>query len=207
MRKRKRNRRAAASILATAMVFGILPSNNTLHAAVRLDQLKVKDIYEAEDSFSKINGDLSGMFDKLGSIGDISGEYEETDYNRLSLLSTVGGSILSIQHYPKAGESVHIMVEPDKDYGLSEIRAIDANGNGIPMQRESGKDYTFVMPEPNVKVEAYFSYQGEKGGVDAAGDGSIDGEMGADEDENADGMNGIAGPGGNAPSDNAGQPG
>ena len=165
------------------------------------------DIYEAEDSFSKINGDLSGMFDKLGSIGDISGEYEETDYNRLSLLSTVGGSILSIQHYPKAGESVHIMVEPDKDYGLSEIRAIDANGNGIPMQRESGKDYTFVMPEPNVKVEAYFSYQGEKGGVDAAGDGSIDGEMGADEDENADGMNGIAGPGGNAPSDNAGQPG
>ena len=78
MRKRKRNRRAAASILATAMVFGILPSNNTLHAAVRLDQLKVKDIYEAEDAEktgdAKTNTDHTGysgtgFVDGLGNVG------------------------------------------------------------------------------------------------------------------------------------------
>lgn len=165
------------------------------------------DVYEAEDGFSQINGDLAGMLDKLGDIGNISGEYEETDYNRLSLLSTVGGSILSIQHYPESGETVHIMAEPDKDYGLKEIRAIDANGNGIPMNRESGQDYTFVMPEPNVKVEAYFEYQGASAGTDGAEDGGADKNAKTDGEGNGDEMNGIAAPEENNPMDTDVRPG
>ncbi len=175
------------------------------------------DVYQAEDGFSKINGELAEALDKLGDIGNISGEYEETDYNRLSLLSTVGGSTLSIQHYPKAGETVHIMVEPDKDYGLKEIRAIDANGNEIPMQRESGKDYTFVMPEPNVKVEAYFEYQGASAGEDGAEDDGAEDDGteddGADKnaetdgEENAGEMNEIAAPEENNPVDTDVRPG
>ena len=165
------------------------------------------DVYQAEDGFSKINGELTEALDKLGDIGNISGEYEETDYNRLSLLSTVGGSILTIQHYPKAGEAVHIMVEPDRDYGLKEIRAMDANGNGISMQRESGKDYTFVMPEPNVKVEAYFEYQGASAGENGAEDDGAGKNAETDGEGNADEINEIAAPEENNPMDTDVRPG
>lgn len=132
------------------------------------------DVYAAEDSFSNANKELLGIVDGLKDTGNISGEYVETDYNRLTLLSTVGGNILSIQHYPAEGESVHIMVEPDRDYGLDSIKAVDANGNGLSMQREDERNYTFVMPEANVRVEAYFSYRGsEEGEIAFAGDEEI----------------------------------
>ncbi len=117
------------------------------------------DVFAAEDSFSDANRALMQVVEELKDVGNIEGEYVETDYNRLTLLSTVGGNMLSLQHYPEAGETVHIMVEPNAGYGLDHIEAVDANGNGIDVQQEEERRYTFVMPEPNVRVEAYFGYQ------------------------------------------------
>lgn len=125
------------------------------------------DVYAAEDSFSNANKEILRLIDGLKDTGSISGEYVETDYNRLTLLSTVGGNLLSMQHYPAEGESVHIMAEPDRDYGLDSIKAVDAEGNGILIQREDERNYTFVMPEANVRVEAYFSYRGSGEETDA----------------------------------------
>mgnify|MGYP002515414430 FL=1 len=142
------------------------------------------DFYAAEDSFSKANQEFGKIADELKEMGNIGGEYVETDYARLTLLSTVGGNILSLQHYPQAGDTVHIMVEPNADYGLESIRAVDADGNGIGVQMENDRDYSFVMPEPNVRVEAYFGYQGETGDDgggeddgDAPGNGTPDGSI------------------------------
>ena len=193
------------------------------------------DFYAAEDSFSEANRGLMKIADELKEIGNIGGEYVETDYGRLTLLSTVGGNILSLQHYPQAGDTVHIMVEPNADYGLESIRVSDANGNGIGVQMENDRDYSFVMPEPNVRVEAYFGYQGETEGDgdgtddgDASGKDSTDGkkdgsQSGTDADKPgsgtaADGMTGVGGtapdggaegngkPDGTIPGAGAGQP-
>ncbi|HBA69363.1 MAG TPA: hypothetical protein DCZ40_08405, partial [Lachnospiraceae bacterium] len=147
------------------------------------------DVYDAEDNFSSANKALMLITDDLKEIGDVGGEYVETDYNRLTLLSTVGGNILSIQHYPEAGETVHIMVEPDKGYMLNGIRVIDTDGNPVNTEKKGDRDYTFTMPEPNVKVEAYFSYQSENGDeVSDGADGNKDDtenkkELGVSEEE------------------------
>ena len=155
------------------------------------------DVYDAEDSFSGIRKELSVIADILKEAGEISGTYEETDYNRMTLLSTVGGNILSIQHYPVAGETVRIMVEPDRNYGLDYIKAVDAGGNGIVLHDENDGNYTFTMPEANVKVEAYFSYQGEDGtGTEeneaAAGTFDLNGGSQKDGTETASGKEGTS---------------
>ncbi len=134
------------------------------------------DVYEAEDSFSNANKALMLIADELKNAGNIEGEYIETNYGRLALLSTVGGNILSLQHYPAAGETVHILVEPDKDYQLDRMNAVDENGSSIYIQQEDERNYTFTMPEPNVRIEAYFSYQGEETGngtAESGKDGNI----------------------------------
>lgn len=120
------------------------------------------DIYAAEDSFSGVNRELYALADQLKEAGEVSGEYVETDYNRLTLLSTVGGNILSLQYYPKEGDTVSILVEPDEDYGLDRIRVVNSSGGLVSIQQEDEDRYSFVMPEENVRVEAYFSYQGRE---------------------------------------------
>ena len=117
------------------------------------------DIYEAEENFANANSTLMMIGDNFKDIGNISGEYVETDYSRVALLSTVGGNILSIQHYPEAGETVQIMAEPNNGYILDQLKVVDANGNSVSVQKEDDRNYTFIMPEANVRVEAYFSYQ------------------------------------------------
>ena len=122
------------------------------------------DVYAAEESFSEVNAALALIADDVKAAADISGDYIETDYNRLSLLSTVGGSILSMQYYPEAGEQVHLVAEPNDGYGIDIVRVYDAYGNGISVDREDEKNYTFTMPDPNVRVEAYFTWQGTSSG-------------------------------------------
>lgn len=152
------------------------------------------DVYAAEDSFSSINTELYAIADSMKEAGGVDGAYVETDYNRLTLLSTVGGSLLSMQYYPAEGDIVHILVEPDKDYGLDNIKVIDADGNQIGMQKEDDENYTFTMPEANVRVEGYFSYCGPDSydtGNDLPGQNSESGktpedDMDADADKEAD---------------------
>lgn len=154
------------------------------------------DVYAAEDSFSSINTELYVIADSLKEAGKIDGAYVETDYNRLTLLSTVGGSLLSLQYYPAEGDTVHILAEPDKDYGLDYMKVVDADGNNISIQQEDDENYTFTMPEANVRVEAYFSYCGTD--FYDTGDDFLDQDSGlekkpgdeidADKDEEKDGM-------------------
>lgn len=135
------------------------------------------DVYAAEDSFYGVNRELYVLADRLKDAGEISGEYVETDYNRLTLLSTVGGNILSLQHYPAEGDSVRLLAEPDRDYGLDRIRVVDAEGGNISVQQEDENSYTFLMPAANVRVEAYFSYQGEENPPVEEEDGDNRGEQ------------------------------
>lgn len=117
------------------------------------------DVFAAEDRFAEANRALLSMAEELKDIGSVGGEYNETDYSRLALLSTVGGNIWSMQHYPNAGDTVHILAEPEEGYFLRELKVTDAGGGSIGVQEEGDGKYTFVMPEPNVRAEAYFGFQ------------------------------------------------
>lgn len=118
------------------------------------------DVYSAEENFASASRSLMLIGDDIREIGHFEGDYVETDYSRLTLLSTVGGNLLSIQQYPSAGETVYILAEPATDYQLSSIAAYDAHGSRIGVNYNGDNSYSFVMPEANVKVEAYFSYNG-----------------------------------------------
>ena len=117
----------------------------------------------AGDSFSRVNqimGQLAEDLDISGKIDDKA--YDETDYNRITLLSSVGGQLACDNSYPAAGETVTITVMPEKGYQLDgSLMVMTASGESIVIDDSSANadgsgGYTFTMTEENVKVEAYF---------------------------------------------------
>lgn len=125
----------------------------------------LNNVSAAGDSMSKLNDvlkQLSKDMDVLGKLDDSS--YEETDYNRISLLSTVGGSLTTDTTDPEVNATVTITVVPDDGYQLKKdsLTVVDADGKKVTVTPVSGKDdqYTFTMTKQNVKVSAEFVYKG-----------------------------------------------
>lgn len=125
----------------------------------------LNNVSAAGDSMSKLNDvlkQLSKDMDVLGKLDDSS--YEETDYNRISLLSTVGGSLTTDTTDPEVNDTVTITVAPDDGYQLKQdsLAVVDADGKKVAVTPVSGKDnqYTFTMTKKNVKVSAQFLYKG-----------------------------------------------
>jgi hypothetical protein len=117
----------------------------------------------AGDSMSRLNDIMKQLVDDLDIMGKLDNSpYEETDYYRISLLSTVGGTITSDSTNPEKGDTVTITVEPDEGYELKADSLIvkDAKGNTVEIKNTASGKYTFEMPKENVKVTAEFVYKG-----------------------------------------------
>ena len=118
------------------------------------------------DTADKLVKDLNFM----DSLDDSA--YNETDYNRISLLSTVGGHLSAGSSNPAAGEVVTVTVVPDSDYRLNSLSVVDAGGSAISFSPDipsggvsvdGNSEYTFTMPSANVKVSAYFLHKDADG--------------------------------------------
>lgn len=73
--------------------------------------------------------------------------YDETDYYLLTITTGTGGSAVSSNMNPAAGQTVTITVTPETGYKMSSISVIDADGNSVSVAPASGdKKYDFIMP-------------------------------------------------------------
>ncbi len=125
----------------------------------------LNNISAAGDAMSGLNdvaSQLAKDLDVLGKIDDAS--YNETDYQRLSILSTVGGTLTTDSTNPEENHTVTITAVPNDGYQLKDgsLTVTDAEETKIAVTPVSGsKDkYTFVMAKSNVKVTAEFVYKG-----------------------------------------------
>lgn len=121
------------------------------------------DISKAGDAMSGLNNvakQLAEDLDILGKLGD-SG-YKETDYSRITLLSTVGGTLSADSTEPEVNDTVTITVKPEDGYKLKDgsLKVTDANGKKVSVTPTGDNKYTFTMTKGNVKVTAEFVYKG-----------------------------------------------
>lgn len=108
------------------------------------------------EAFSRMNDALKELPEDLDFMSAVDDRaYDETDYNRISLLSTVGGRILTNSLTPSEGDTVMITVAPNENYELASLTVYDADGDTVSCSG-SGTQYSFTMPAANVRVEAYF---------------------------------------------------
>lgn len=113
----------------------------------------------ALDEFSVFNGIIDDLVD---DIDILSGSFSTTQYRRISLVTTVGGSLSCDQTEPAEGDTVTVTVSPDENYIMKSksFRVQDKNGKKISAQDSGNGSYTFVMPKNNVLVTAEFEHTG-----------------------------------------------
>ena len=117
----------------------------------------------AGDSMWDLNNTIRNLTNALDILGKLeNSEYEGTDYDRVVLRSTVGGTLLSDAVSPGENDTVAVTVRADDGYGLKEgsLSVKDAKGNSVAVTRDSDDKYTFTMPAENVVVSAEFAYKG-----------------------------------------------
>lgn len=119
----------------------------------------------AGDRMSDLNDTAKQLSEDLAILDKLDDSvYDETDYSRLSLLSTVGGTLTADSTNPQEKDTVTITVTPNDGYKLKEGSLVvkDAGGKKITATPVSGRSdqYTFTMPKKNVKVTAQFIYKG-----------------------------------------------
>lgn len=129
-----------------------------------MDQLPdiLNNVSDAGDAFSRFNDVVKQLSEDLDIAGKLDGgTYNETDYNRITLLSTVGGTLACNSSNPSEGETVTITVVPDNGYALKDgVKAVDANNKAISVSSAGNNKYTLKMPKENVKVMASFTHIG-----------------------------------------------
>lgn len=119
----------------------------------------------AGDRMSDLNDTAKQLSEDLAVLDKLDDNvYDETDYSRLSLLSTVGGTLTADSTNPQEKDTVTITVTPNDGYKLKEgsLTVKDAGGKKLAATPVSGRSdqYTFTMPKKNVKVMAQFIYEG-----------------------------------------------
>lgn len=122
---------------------------------------------EAFDRMNKVIDQLADDLNFMDSLDDSA--YNGTDYNRITMLSTVGGYLFSNSLNPSAGDKVTITVTPDSGYVLDRpLSIVEANGTFVSYsdddtESDGSGQYTFAMPSSNVQVTAYFRHQDDSG--------------------------------------------
>lgn len=129
------------------------------------------NISNAGDGFSRINDKIKELKDDLEIYDRIDGSaFDETDYKRLALITSVGGTLSCDKQDPEAGELVTVTVTPDDGYSLAEggLTAVDADGNKVEIAAAAsgGDKYEFIMRAANVKVMGQFICTGLLPSVD-----------------------------------------
>lgn len=119
------------------------------------------NISNAGDGFSRINDKIKELKDDLEIYDRIDGSaFDETDYKRLALITSVGGTLSCDPQDPKEGDIVTITVAPDNGYELAEggLTAVDADGNNVEIAADASESdkYKFIMRAANVKVMGQF---------------------------------------------------
>lgn len=115
----------------------------------------------AGNYMSDLNNTLKQLNQDLNVSGKLSGnKYQETDYKRLSLGCSVGGTLQTDNSNPKEGDSVNITVKADNGYEIKSITATDAKGKKLDISQTASNQYTFTMPKENVLVAAEYTYIG-----------------------------------------------
>lgn len=124
------------------------------------------NVADSGESFNRLNNIIDQLVDDLDFMDSLDDSaYNGTDYNRITLLSTVGGHIFSNSLNPAAGDTVTITVTPDSDYTLEgSLSVVDANGAAVSYSPDNVEEngsgrYTFTMPSPNVQVTAHFIHK------------------------------------------------
>lgn len=120
-------------------------------------------ISAAGTGMSGLNNTIKNLTQALDISGKLEDDYfEGTDYRRLTLLSTVGGRLLSGTMSPAENDMVTITAVTDNGYGLveSSLKVKDADGNSVAVIKNADGEYSFIMPKANVTVSAAFAYSG-----------------------------------------------
>lgn len=125
----------------------------------------LNNVTASGNSMTKVNEAVKQLTEDLDILSKLEDSpYNETDYDRISLLSTVGGSLTSDSTEPEANATVTVTVVPDDGYQLKEgsLTVSDAGGKKVTVTPVSGRNdqYTFTMTKKNVKVCAEFVYKG-----------------------------------------------
>lgn len=133
----------------------------------------------ALDGFSGLNNIIDDLSDDLDIT---SGSYKPTQYQRLSLVTTVGGRLSSDRQEPAEGDTVTVTVIPDTDYRLKAktFAVKDKNGKKISFTDAGNSTYTFVMPKYNVLVTAEFEHTGTFQSAGVSGLKTISGAAGVE---------------------------
>ncbi|MCM1182534.1 MAG: hypothetical protein NC337_04070 [Roseburia sp.] len=113
---------------------------------------------DAGSFFRDLNDTVKQLSDHLDVVSKVDASpYEETDYRRVSLLSTVGGSLTCDSGNPRENDVITITAAPEAGYKLAgSPTATDANGSAIAVTAAGENVYTVVMPSANIKVSATF---------------------------------------------------
>lgn len=115
----------------------------------------------AGNSMSDFNNTLKKLNEDLNVSGKLSGnQYQETDYKRLSLASSIGGTLQADNMNPAEGDSVTITVKADNGYEIKSLTVTDANGKKIAISQTASNQYSFTMPKENILVAAEYTYVG-----------------------------------------------
>lgn len=129
-----------------------------------------ENVSNAVDMMSVINKDIKKINDDLAIIDEMKDTpYAGTSYDRLTLVSSVGGEITSDNSSPARGATVTLTVNPKDGYKLDTVLAYDSSGAAVAVSGTSSGQYTFTMPENNVIVQASFSYAGKYMAKSSAG--------------------------------------
>ena len=109
---------------------------------------------DLNNALKKLNEDLN-ISDKMSST-----EYDETDYRRLSIATSVGGNAGADNLNPEEGTVVTITANPENGYELNGLSVTDSNGKSITTTQTGSRTYTFTMPKENVLVSVVYRYIG-----------------------------------------------
>lgn len=121
-----------------------------------------KNVTDAVSVMSVINKDLKKINNDLAIIEKMKDTpYAGTSYERLSLVSSVGGELVADNSSPAQGVNVTLTAKPQDGYRVDAVSAFDADGTAVAVSKGSGQTYTLTMPEKNVIVQAVFSYAGK----------------------------------------------
>ncbi len=117
----------------------------------------------AWDGLWDLNDTVRRLKDALDILGKLEDSQDkETNYERLALLSTVGGTLVSNVTSPDENTEVTVTVRADSGYRLKDgsVEVKDVHGNSISVTKQSDNEYTFIMPAENAVVSAEFAYRG-----------------------------------------------
>lgn len=121
----------------------------------------IKNISAAFERVDDVTKDLAKVNEDLDIIDKLQkNDYSETAHNRLSAVTGVGGKVSFDIANPETGVIVSVKVKSDDGYVLKSIAAADEDKKPVELSQVSWEEYTFVMPEKNVSVNAEFAYCG-----------------------------------------------